>query len=657
MAAINRLNRAGVRRLRTLYPEGRRADARATLVKPELSGLQSTDELEQRFAEYLLDPSGRPFLAHTEADERWFASSLLLETIAPGNAIAVGDDIAAIIAAPRFVDGERLSDRLLKRRFSPRADDAVAAAIALLPFDRARATVLELALQHGRDEDRIHLALLQAGRALAWRPELLQADNISTVVDALLELWDRKSARPLLDVLGPILGAIAASPTAIGKRARDRIIDKHGEARTKISDRRTGSSFSGEFEALDQTRKMPDEDYYLTLPDRNLLEAGARALGRATENMGHEAFVALQSGILEGKLAAMLLPSFVDGLIEAASIDPLAQLASHLLASPDLESRMLAIQIGAQIPLDACTDSYLRCLEDSRKQVRARATRAVVLLDPEQAVPALIARLDDPEPSVCAAAATALGTLGQADIVQAREVPRELAIGKSRERTAAARAAIADASTEVISILLPLAADEAEHAADGDSNELVTALATALRSTPDGIRLVGELVTEIREVLPLLVLALVAEDGSASVTLPDELRAGLAKVLGPIIDSGDDDGMYALQLLSRFSLGDPALLDRILTLGERVDGRAGELLNALAHVRRRSPRVGAFIRPILADREHLAGAVTAAAVAGFVLPEHDPSWTQIRELYGLGTIATAVAHSALVNGARVRWDE
>lgn len=594
--------------------------------------------------------------ARSQADERWFESSMLIDVVAPANAVAVGDDVAAIIAAPKLVDGDRLSDRLLQRRFSPRADDAVAAAISLLPLERARATVLELALQHGRDEDRIHLALLQAGRALAWRPELLEADNISTVVDALLGLWDRKSARPLLDKLAPILGALAATPVAVGKLVRDRIIDKFGEARGKIADRRTSSSFLGEFKALDQTRSMPDEDYYLTLPDRSLLEASARALGRATENMGHEAFVTLQSGILDGEFASVLLPSFVDGLIEAASIDPLAQLASHLLQSQDVESRMLAIQIGAQIPLDAVSDGYLRCLEDGRKHLRAAATRAVVLLDPEEAVPALVARLDDPEPSVCAAAAAALATLGQRDVVMAREVPRELAIGKSRERTAAARAAVGDTSTETISILLPLAADEAEHATEGESTELVVALATALRSTPDGIRLIGELVTEIREILPLLVLALVAEDGSAAVTLPAELHAGLAKVLGPIVEAGDDDGMYALQLLSRFSLGDAALCERILVISERVDGRAGELLNALAHVRTRSARAGKFVGPIIADREHLPGAVTAAAVAGFVLAPNDPAWGQIRELYGLGTIATAVAHAALVNGARMRWD-
>ncbi len=48
--------------------------------------------------------------------------------------------------------------------------------------------------------------------------------------------------------------------------------------------------------------------------------------------------------------------------------------------------------------------------------------------------------------------------------------------------------------------------------------------------------------------------------------------------------------------------------------------------------------------------------MTAAAVGGFVLPDGDPAWAQIRQLYGLGTLATAVVHSALVNGARVRWD-
>lgn len=624
-------------------------EARATAMRPELSGLSSTDELEQRFADYVLDPTGRPMPP--------IASSHLIDVVAPGSAVAIADDLAAIIAAPKLVTGERLSERLLQHRFAPRADDAVAAAVALLPLERARVTVLELALQHGRDEDLIHLALLQAGRALAWRPELLDAENISPVVEALLGLLDRKNANPLLNSVAPILGAMAAVPSTVGKRVRDGIIDKFGEARSKVVDRRTGSSFSSEFKALDQTRAIPDEDYYQTLPDRNLLEACARALGRATENMGHNAFVALQSAILEGELAGALLPSFVDGLIEAAAIEPLAQLASHLLASPDVESRMLAIQIATQIPLDACAESYLHCLEDSRKQVRAAATRAVVLLEPEQAVPALVARLDDPEPSVCAAAAAALEVLGQEDVVMARAVPGEFAIGKSRERTAAARAAVGDTSTDVISILLPLVAEEVEHAAEGESTELLAAFSTALRKTPDGIRLIGELASEIREILPLLVLALVADDGSAAVTLPNALRAELAKVLDPIIDGDDDEsGIFALQLLARFSLGDTAMLDRVLSFGERVEGRAGEVLNALAHVQRRSPRAGKLIAPLVADHEHLPGAVTAAAVGGFVLPDGDPAWAEIRKLYGLGTLATAVVHSALVNGARVRWD-
>jgi hypothetical protein len=657
MATINRLNHAGIRRLRALYPQGRRSGARATAVRPEISGLSSTEELEQRFADYILDPTGRPIVARAAADEHWFASSLLLDVVAPANAVAVGDDIAAIIAAPKLVTNERLSERLMQHRFAPRADDAVAAAVTLLPLERARTTVLELALQPGRDEDLIHLALLQAGRALAWRPELLEAENIGPVVDTLLGLLDRKNANPLLNSVAPILGAMAAVPSSVGKHVRDAIIDKFGGARSKVVDRRTSSSFSGEFKALDQARAIPDEDYYQTLPDRNLLEACARALGRATENMGHNAFVTLQSAILEGELAGALLPSFVDGLIEAASIEPLSQLVSHLLASPDAESRMLALQIGTQIPLDGCTDAYLHCLEDGRKQVRAAATRAVVFLEPEQAVPALVARLDDPEPSVCAAAATALALLGQEDVVRSRDVPREFAIGKSRERTAAARAAVGDTSTEVISILLPLVAEEVEHATEGEATELLAAFATALRKTPDGIRLIGELAGEIREILPLLVLALVADDGSAAVTLPAELRAELAKVLDPIIDGEDDEsGVFGLQLLARFSLGDAAMLERILAFGERVEGRAGEVLNALAHVQRRSPRAGKLIGPLVADHEHLPGAVTAAAVGGFVLTDGDPAWGKIRELYGLGTLATAVVHSALVNGARVRGD-
>jgi len=101
----SRLNRAGVRRLVSLYADATRAALRSTLVKPELAGEGS----EARFAEYLLDGCGRPIVA----DERWLEQCLLVRAIGAGCAVPVGDDIAAIVAAPRWVAGDRLAEGLL----------------------------------------------------------------------------------------------------------------------------------------------------------------------------------------------------------------------------------------------------------------------------------------------------------------------------------------------------------------------------------------------------------------------------------------------------------------------------------------------------------------------------------------------------------------
>ncbi|HSD89823.1 MAG TPA: HEAT repeat domain-containing protein [Kofleriaceae bacterium] len=649
-----------MRRLVALYADGSRMAMRPTIVEPEIAGPLASAEVEQRFADYVLDSCGSPLVARSAVDETWFAKSLLLDRVAPGNAIAIGDDVAAVVAAPRLVDDGKLGERLVRRRFASRADDAVAAAVSLLPAQAAVAAVVQLALQHGPDEDRLHLALLQAASAVAWRPELLEGDGVSEVLDAALQLFDRKTAKPLLDTLAPTLGAIAASPSTLGKRVRDTVIARFDEGKRRISDRRSGSSFLGEFRALDRTRSMPDEDYYMTLPDRQLVEVGARILGRSAVEIDRDAFVALQGRILDGDLGTQLLPSFVDGLIGAAAIGPLAELVAHLLRSPDAEPRLLALQIAAQLPLDACAEPVLACLQDDRKQLRIRAARAVAMLEPERAVPALLARLDDPEPEVCASSARALVALGQDALIDTRRMPGGVAIGKTRERTAVARAALGDTSTDVISALLPLAVAEAERKSEDDGDEdlpIVTALATVLRGSAEGIRLAAEIMHEIPDALPIVALALVGDDDVLSVALPADLHADLGRVLDPLIEAGDETGMVALETLARFSRGDTRLLDRIVRLGERYDGYAGQLLNALAHVRRRSEGAATLLAPFLDNREYMQATVTAAAVAGVVLPENHPLWAQVRELYELGSLAGAVAHASLESRVRVRCED
>ena len=655
MAEISRLTRAGVRRLVALHADGRRFELRPSLVAPVLAGPLPLAQIEQRFADYLFDRRGGPLEAQGPAGEAWFAGSLLVRPIAPGSAVAVADDVAAIAAAPVLVDGDRLGARVWAERFASRADPAIAAAVCLLAPGAAIAAIVELAARRGPDEDRLHLALLQAGGALAWRPELQDAGELAAVVEALLDQLDWRSPEPLLDQLAPILGGLAAQTGPRAIHVQDSVAARLGEMRRRIEGRRSGASFLDEFRALDRPRALPDEDYYMTLRDRHVAEACARILGRSAAELDRDGFIALQSAVLDGELGATLLPSFVDGLIAAAAVAPLTDLATHLLAAADEEPRLLGLHIAAQLPLDACADPVLASLHDERKKVRVRAIRAATLLEPERAVPALALRLDDPEPEVCAAAAHALVELGQRDRVEARRMPGELAVGKTRERTAAARAALADPSPEVIGALLPLVADDAAPADPGDS-PLVAALASILRGTADGIRLAAEIVRELPAALPIIALALAGDDDTPAVALAPALRGELAGVLDPIIDAGDEAGMLALALLSRFSLGDAAMIERIATASARTEGYAPQMLSSLASIRQRSERAADAVAPWLDSHDHLGATLLAAAVAGVVVPADHRLWARVRELYDLGSIAAAAAHAALVNRVRIRGD-
>ena len=97
--------------------------------------------------------------------------------------------------------------------------------------------------------------------------------------------------------------------------------------------------------------------------------------------------------------------------------------------------------------------------------------------------------------------------------------------------------------------------------------------------------------------------------------------------------------MLALEALSRFSLGDAAMVDRIVDAG--VDGYAQQILSSLASVRRRSDRAATALAPWLESREYLAATIMAAAVAGVVLPEGH----------------ALAAHAALVSGVRIRCED
>lgn len=636
----SRLNRAGVRRLVSLYADATRAALRSTLVKPELAGEGS----EARFAEYLLDGCGRPIVA----DERWLEHCLLVRAIGAGCAVPVGDDIAAIVAAPRWVAGDRLAEGLLAARFASRADEAVAAAVAQLPADAAVSAIHDLAARPGPDEPQLHLALLQAGRALAWRPEL--AEKAGDLVDALLALLDRASPRPLLQALCPVLGPLAATSPQL----RSAVLARLQAVRGAIASRRTGSSFLAELEALDRPRTLPDEDYLYTLPDRQVLAAAAEILGRSASDLAPNDFVTLQSETLADDDA--LLPAFVDGLISAAAIGPLGELVAQLLETGDEETRTFGLVIAAQIPLDRCADRVLACLDDRRPQVRGRAVDASVMLEPELAVPAIAARLDDLDPGVCARAGRALVELGERAQVAQRRIPTGAVVGKARERTAAVRAALGEASLDVAGLLLPLAAAEAEAGDDNAETPLVAALGAVLLGSSEGLRIATTIVREIPDALPVIALALAGTDEPTPVVIDSALHAELASVLDPIIETGGDAGMLALETLARFSVGHAAMVDRIADVDARNEGYAQHTLAALAYVRVRSPRAAAILGPLLADIEHIPATLLAAGVAGVALPVEDPLWARVHELFSLGVHAAATAYAALASRRRIRCE-
>jgi hypothetical protein len=272
-------------------------------------------------------------------------------------------------------------------------------------------------------------------------------------------------------------------------------------------------------------------------------------------------------------------------------------------------------------------------------------------------VPALVRRIDDPDPGVCARAALALVELGQTAVLRERRMPGEVAVGKTRERTAAALAALPDASLEVAGVVLALVAARAEVAEDLTDEPLVEALVSLVRGSADGIRIAAAFVREIPDALPIVALALAGtDDDPTPLPLSAELRAELAAALDPLIDAGGDAGFLALETLARFSPGDAAMIERIAACAAREDGYAQHVLAALAYVRRRSDRAAELLAPILEDREHLPATVLAAGVAGVALPVDHRLWGQVRELLALGTHAAAAAHVALVARHRIRCD-
>src|SRR5262249_35638042 len=97
------VSRAGLRRLVAMHADGRRGGLRPRLVDPAVTGPAPITGVEHRFLDYLLDGCGGPLVARGAPDLAWFERSLLVAPLAPGSAVPIADDLAAIVAAPRLV--------------------------------------------------------------------------------------------------------------------------------------------------------------------------------------------------------------------------------------------------------------------------------------------------------------------------------------------------------------------------------------------------------------------------------------------------------------------------------------------------------------------------------------------------------------------------
>ena len=274
---------------------------------------------------------------------------------------------------------------------------------------------------------------------------------------------------------------------------------------------------------------MPDEDYYLTLPDREVMEAASEILGRSAEDLDRDAFGALQADVLAGELGNAMMPAFVDGLISAAARRAADRARRAPARRPRPASRgSLGLHIAAQIPLDDCADACLACLDDRRERIRARAVLAVRMLRAEVAVPALVRRLDDPDPGVCARAGLALVELGQDEVIRERRMPGELASARRVNARPPRSPRFRIRRPEVAGVLLPLVAGRAELADDASDEPLVEAPTSLVRGSADGIRIAAAFVREIPDALPILALALAGTDADPTpVVLRGELRAEL----------------------------------------------------------------------------------------------------------------------------------
>jgi hypothetical protein len=259
-------SRAEVRRALARLPDAGQAGLAGALGEL-IAGFADAREV---LAAYLLDPAGGAILATSEALAAWLDGPLFT-WVGPGNAAPVDDQVAALLAAPALLDGDRLAARLVRARFAPRADDAIALAVAALPASARAAAVEALLADGGPEPELLALSVLQCGRAVAWSPELLEQPIGERVVGALIALLAPARPRPLLDEVARALGPIAAHSGTLAARVREAAL----AGLAALAPVAAPTSFAAEVATIGRTRALPDEDRMRAQPRRDVASACA----------------------------------------------------------------------------------------------------------------------------------------------------------------------------------------------------------------------------------------------------------------------------------------------------------------------------------------------------------------------------------------------
>ena len=299
--------RADVRRLLALAPDGEAGGLHAALAPLAPAGAAD------RLRDYLFDRAARPLAPDLTGP---------LFAPVPGGVAPLDERIAAILGAPAvaFTD-EVLPLALLRYRFSPRADDLVALAVAHQPLPMQPGLLAQLAVDLGPDPDVLALSAVQCGRVLAWAPHLLEWPIAEEIVAGLLALLVAERPEPLLAQVARALAPLAPRggplPALIRARARELV----GAAPP-------------------------------------LARAGAYVLGFAEDPAG---------GMVE---------TFLDGLVAAANVPRVADLVAAALHEGD---EVAALALAARLPLDPLAPALRAALDDP--ELAPLAAHALVLID------------------------------------------------------------------------------------------------------------------------------------------------------------------------------------------------------------------------------------------------------------------------------------